>query len=57
MKICLGTAQGTGFPTGAENKWGAPQNLMGEGLKSIHGMSMGGGGLKCCRKTPVEEFI
>ena len=43
MKICLGTAQGTGFPTGAENKWGAPQNLMGEGLKSIHGMSMGGG--------------
>ena len=27
------------------------------GLKSIHGRSMGGGGLKCCRKIPVEEFI
>ena len=26
------------------------------GLKSIHGRSMGGG-LKCCRKIPVEEFI
>ena len=25
------------------------------GLKSIHGGSMGG--LKCCRKIPVKEFI
>ena len=35
------------------------QNLIcgggGEGLKSIHGGSMGG--LKCCRKIPVMELI
>ena len=36
---------------------GALQNLMGEGgLKSIHGGSMGGG-LKCCQKIPVKEFV
>ena len=43
--------------TGVENMrggGGALQNLMG-GLKSIHGGSMGG--LKCCRKIPVKEFI
>ena len=35
---------------------GALQNLMGEGgLKSIHGGSMGG--LKCCQKIPVKEFV
>ena len=57
-----GWGLGAGFPTGVENIVGAMapigvgalQNLMG-GLKSIHGGSMGG--LKCCRKIPVEEFI
>ena len=33
---------------------GALQNLMG-GLKSIHGWTMGG--LECCLKIPVKEFI
>ena len=31
-----------GFPTGVENIEGALQNLMGGGLKSIHGGSMNG---------------
>ena len=32
-----------GFPTGVESIGGTLQNLMGEGLESIHGGSMGGG--------------
>ena len=55
-----------GFPTGAENMgrmfggWrgagrGALQSLMGVGLESIHGGSMGG--LRQCWKIPVREFI
>ena len=41
-----------GFPTGVASMGGAPQNLMGGGLKSKHG-----GSLKCRRKIPVKEFI
>ena len=37
-----------------EHGGGALQNLMGD-LKSVHKESMGG--LKCCRKIPVKEFI
>ena len=33
----------------------AIQNLLGVGLKTIHGKSTGG--FKCCQKIPVKEFI
>ena len=54
----------TGFSTDVENirglgggrgvGGGSLQNFMG-GLKSVHGGEHGG--LKCCQKIPVKEFI
>ena len=44
---CINPLVASGFPIGVEN--------IGVGVESIHGGSMGG--LKCCWKIPVKEFI